>query len=334
MTAPRLSPPLTPPSLEAAMKVGILANPKHARTMRAYARLVEILNRDRITYRSATTTQHWPGTEQTSRLLDWGAELIVVLGGDGTLRVCAPVLAAAQMPVLIIPTGTANVLARHLGIRSTASALGLAEAHLGSQPVLSCDVPVNEADCFTATGPRREHFVSLAGVGGDARAISGRTQLPAALRLGILGYAYGASQALFAPLLKARLDDPHVASPQFDGTTGTEVWSVMASKTARPAGPIPVFAHAEVGAGEFEFLAVELRTTQAGGRLCEWAQIGWDCANRRPTAHSSMHYWRGTELSISVEAPAPVQLDGDLIGDCRRLDLRAGTTALTVLTPN
>lgn len=328
------------------MKVGILANPKHTRTMRAYARLVEILKRERITYRSATSTQQWPGTEQASRLLDWGAELIVVLGGDGTLRACAPVLAAARVPVLIIPTGTANVLARHLGIRSTSSALELAEAHLRSQPMLSCDVPVNEADCFTAAGPRREHFVSLAGIGGDARAISGRTRLPAALRLGIIGYAYGASQALFAPLLKARLNDPHLAGPQFDGTTGTtgttgtsgtsgtEVWSVMASKTARPAGPIPVFAHAEVGAGAFEFLAVELRSTQAGHRLGEWAQIGWDCVNRRPAAHSSMHYWRGTELSISVEAPAPVQLDGDLIGDCRRLDLRAGTTALTVLTPN
>ncbi|MGO1909968.1 MAG: diacylglycerol/lipid kinase family protein, partial [Brevibacterium linens] len=99
------------------MKVGVLANPKHARTMRAYARLVEVLKRERITYRSATTTPQWPGTEQTSQLLDWGANLIVVLGGDGTLRASAPVLAAARVPVLIIPTGTANVLSKHIGIR-------------------------------------------------------------------------------------------------------------------------------------------------------------------------------------------------------------------------
>ncbi|MCF2571966.1 diacylglycerol/lipid kinase family protein [Brevibacterium sp. UCMA 11754] len=316
------------------MKVGILANPKHARTMRAYARLVEVLKRKRITYRSATTTQQWPGSEQTSQLLDWGADLIVVLGGDGTLRASAPVLAAAQVPVLIIPTGTANVLSKHIGIRSAEYALELVEAHVGFQSMLIRHVPVNEADCFTSSGSRREHFVSLAGVGGDAIAISGQAQLPAALRMGILGYAYGASRALFAPLIKARLMDPHSSSSQLNGTTVTEMWSVMAAKTSRPAGPIPVFDHAEVGADEFEFLSVELRSTQPGDRLGEWAQIGWDRVNRRPASHSSMHYWRGTELSISLETPTQVQLDGDLIGDCRRLVLRAGTTVLAVLTPS
>lgn len=311
------------------MKVGILVNPKHARTMRVYAHLVEIIRRQEITYRSATTTRRWPGTEQTRCLLDWGADVIIVLGGDGTLRASAPVLAAAKVPVLIIPTGTANVLARHIGIRSREQALQLATAHLDSQSLLRREVLVNEADCFTANGPQREHFVSLAGIGGDARAVAGRTRLPAALRPGILGYAYGASRALFAPLINAHLDEPDC-----DSVSTTRVWSVMASKTARPAGPIPVFDHAEVTAEEFEFLAVELATTTPGDRLGEWARIGWDCLNRRPGANPSMHYWRGREIDISLDAPAPVQLDGDSIGDCSRLDLRAGTTSLTLLAPN
>lgn len=326
------------------MKVGILANPKHTRTMRAYASLVAIFKRERITYRSATTTQRWPGSEQASQLLDWGADLLVVLGGDGTLRVSAPVLAAAKAPVLIIPTGTANVLSKHLGIRSAQCALQLVEEYLDSQTALRCEVPVNVADCFTVTGSRREHFMSLAGIGGDARAVSGQTRLPTALRLGALGYAYGASRALFAPLINARITDRNITDPQIADrqitdrqiadTAATEVWSVMASKTERPAGPIPVFDHAKLSAGEFEFLAVELTTTKSADRLREWAQIAWDCVNRRPAHHPAMHYWRGAEASISLDAPAPVQLDGDLIGDCRRLDLQAGTTCLTVLTPN
>lgn len=327
------------------MKVGILANPKHPRTMRAYAYLVDFLVRARTTYCSATTTRQWPGNKQASQLLDWGADLIVVLGGDGTLRVSAPVLAAAKVPVLIIPTGTANVLSKHLGIRSAQHAMQLAEVHIDSQTVTRCEVPVNEADCFTTTaGLRREHFVSLAGIGGDARAVSGRPHVPRALRLGVLGYAYGASRALFAPLINARLTDTQIGAPEIAdprivgnpnaGTVGSEVWSVMASKTARPAGPIPVFEHANLGAEELEFLAVELTTTKPGGRLGEWAQIAWNCVNRRPAHYPAMHYWRGDQVSISLDAPAPVQLDGDLIGDCRRLVLRAGTTSLTVLTPN
>ncbi|MDN5550029.1 diacylglycerol/lipid kinase family protein [Brevibacterium aurantiacum] len=345
------------------MKVGILINPKHGHTMRAYSELVEIIRRSHTRYRSATTTKQWPGVEQASKLLDWGADLIVILGGDGTLRVSAPVLASANVPVLIIPTGTANVLSRHLGIRSTRQALQLVQKYLDSPFAPRCEVPVNVADCFTEAGPRREHFLSLAGIGGDARAVSGRTRLPTGLGWGILGYAYGAGRALFAPLISAHLTTPQSSGPPrqssgpprqspgghaapgaesdsqpnelpLETTTANYVWSVMASKTARPAGPIPVFDRARPTAAKFELLAVELSTTKPGDRLGEWALIGWSCVNRRPAAHAAMHYWQGTEASITLDDPAPVQLDGDLIGDCRRLDLRAGTTALTIITAN
>lgn len=306
------------------MKVGILVNPRHSRSARIHAHLVEVLHRRQIPYLSTTTTRTWPGAQQSQRLLDWGADVVVVLGGDGTLRAAAPVLADVQVPVLIIPTGTANVLSRHIGIRSAKQALRLAEAYFTSELVPHRDVPVNEADCYTAGGRRQEHFLSLAGIGGDARAVGGRTRLPTPFSRGILGYAYGAAGALFAPMSNAR-----IASD-----TTTEVWSVMAAKAARPAGPIPVFAHAEMTAGEFEFLSVELTTAHPGSRLGEWASIGWKCMNGQAAAHPAMHYWRGTKARISLDIPAPVQLDGDLIGDCYRLDLRAGATSLRILTPN
>ena len=315
------------------MKVGILVNPRHARTTRAYAHLVEMLRHQYVRYRSATTTRDWPGADQTNELLTWGASLIIVLGGDGTLRSSAPVLAATGVPVLIVPTGTANVLSRHIGIRSADHALRLVESHLTSRPARSCAVPVNEADCFTADGSRREHFLSLAGIGGDAKAIVDRAVLPRILGERILGYAFGAARALFAPLFDVQIAGAPVG-PDATPAPEAQVWSVMASKTARPAGPIAVFDHAEVTAGEFEFLAVALTTTRPGDRLGEWAQIAWDCVNRRPGAHPSMCYWRGTEVRITADDPAPVQLDGDLIGDCRRLDLRAGTQSLKLLAPD
>lgn len=312
------------------MKVGILVNPKHARTMRAYGHLIELLSRRRVPYRSATTTPHWPGAQQTTGLLDWGADLMVVLGGDGTLRACATTLAGKEVPVLIIPAGTANVLSRHIGIRSSAHALHLVKAYLSGQAGGIRDVPVNEADCLTADGSRREHFLSLAGIGGDARTIDGRTRLPGLLGRNILGYACGAAAALFAELFTVEIteaNDPPTADAP------TQVWSVMASKTARPAGPIPVFDRAEPTTGEFEFLAVALTSTTFGDRLGEWAQIARDCVHRRPASNPAMRYWAGTGASIRLDAPEPVQLDGDLIGDCRRLDLRTGTRSLTLLGP-
>ncbi|MDN6748072.1 MAG: NAD(+)/NADH kinase, partial [Brevibacterium sp.] len=280
---------------------------------------------------------------QARDLLEWDASLIIVIGGDGTLRSSAPVLSATAVPVLIVPTGTANVLSRHIGIRSAEHALRLVESHLTLRPARMCAVPVNVADCLTADGSRREHFLSLAGIGGDARAVAGRTALPGALGTGLFGYMYGAARALFSPSVNAQIveanefsltDPPEQPSATIVATPMRQVWSVMASRTARPAGPGPVFPHAEAVAEEFEFLAVTLTAAGLGGRLGEWARIASDCAYRRPGANPSMRYWRGTEVSIRVDEAAPVQLDGDLIGDCRRLDLQAGTQALSLLTPH
>jgi YegS/Rv2252/BmrU family lipid kinase len=45
-----------------------------------------------------------------------GAEMVVAVGGDGTVSEVAGALAGADVPLGIIPAGTANVLARELGV--------------------------------------------------------------------------------------------------------------------------------------------------------------------------------------------------------------------------
>src|SRR5262252_6451875 len=58
-----------------------------------------------------------------------GARMVVAAGGDGTVRACAQALAGTQVPLAIVPLGTANLAARALGIpagggRSLAAAFG------------------------------------------------------------------------------------------------------------------------------------------------------------------------------------------------------------------
>src|ERR1700678_4423067 len=45
-----------------------------------------------------------------------GADLVVAVGGDGTVRGCAEGVASTGVPLGIVPHGTANLLARTLGI--------------------------------------------------------------------------------------------------------------------------------------------------------------------------------------------------------------------------
>src|SRR6266496_4383411 len=47
-----------------------------------------------------------------------GARMVVAAGGDGTVRACAQALAGTQVPLAIVPLGTANLAARALGVPS------------------------------------------------------------------------------------------------------------------------------------------------------------------------------------------------------------------------
>lgn len=312
-----------------SIRVGLVVNPKHARTSRAYSQLVRALKHGRVRYRSATTTPERPGAAQATSLVTWGADVVIVLGGDGTLRVTAPVLAAAQVPVVVIPTGTANVFTRHIGkgsvqraVASSAEALTapFAQWHRTATKY-RIEVPVNEVDWLGADG-RWQHgcFLSMAGVGGDARAVAGQGSAP-----GLLGYIRGGAKALLAPNFEVSVtsNDPRAVS------VPRNVWSVMASKVSHPAGPIPVFPAAKADREDFELLAVAVG--ESGRRLGEWARIAVDCLWRRPAQNSNLHYWTGTEAAISLDRSEPAHLDGDPIGDCREMRIRAGGQRLTVL---
>jgi diacylglycerol kinase family enzyme len=47
-----------------------------------------------------------------------GARMVVAAGGDGTVRACAQALEGTQVPLAIVPLGTANLAARALGVPS------------------------------------------------------------------------------------------------------------------------------------------------------------------------------------------------------------------------
>src|SRR5699024_637477 len=89
---------------------GISVNPKHAATRRAYTELSGARRDRAVADRTMRTTAVRDGRGQAEQLVDWGAEVIIVLGGDGTIRAAAPVLAEAGIPAALVPTGTANVL--------------------------------------------------------------------------------------------------------------------------------------------------------------------------------------------------------------------------------
>jgi diacylglycerol kinase (ATP) len=94
---------------------------------------------------------------QTLELLRDGVDLVAVAGGDGTVRQVASTLVGKNVPLLIIPVGTFNNLARSLGIPL--------------DPIKACQLMVNGTphwiDAGVANG--RYYFFEAAGVGVDAQ---------------------------------------------------------------------------------------------------------------------------------------------------------------------
>jgi diacylglycerol kinase family enzyme len=100
-------------------------------------------------------------------LLQSPLDRVIVLGGDGTARFALAALAqsGANIPVGIVPLGTANVLARNLGIldcgffaKSTENALSV----LKSGKAMSIDLGVMNGEYFAVTaavGPFSDAFI-------------------------------------------------------------------------------------------------------------------------------------------------------------------------------
>jgi diacylglycerol kinase (ATP) len=94
---------------------------------------------------------------RTSELLREGVDLIVVAGGDGTVREVASTLVGKTVPLLVIPLGTFNNFARSLSLPADP---------IGACQLLQTGV-LRQIDVGIANG--RHFFFEAAGVGVDAQ---------------------------------------------------------------------------------------------------------------------------------------------------------------------
>lgn len=136
-----------------------------------------------------TTTEDDPGHAMTDEALDAGGDLVLAAGGDGTVRAVAAGLGGSDVPLGVIPEGTANLLARNLGIPLIeAEALGVA---LGDT-----ERPLDLVRITTDDG-ESDRFAVMAGLGlGLDAAIMNHTDPGLKSRAGSVAYLVAAVQKL------------------------------------------------------------------------------------------------------------------------------------------
>ncbi len=263
-----------------------------------------------------TTTVEDPGPGQARAALDAGATLVVVGGGDGTLRLVAGVLAGSGVPLGIVPLGTANLFARNVGLRPRALARNVTTA-LGGRP-RRVDVGWSRH----RRGPvwsDEEPFLVLAGLGHDAATVLATS---ATLKRWLRWLAYfGAGAAhLFKPPIALRL--------AVDGRPGRDVrtWCVLAGNCGRLPGGVRVFPDARPDDGVLDTLVVPLRGPW------QWASVAAKGLLHLKRDVRALEYGRAHDVTVRPLTPQPLQLDGDAVEAVDEAAWRLAASELIVLT--
>lgn len=116
--------------------------------------------------RAVATEGPGSGVELARRAVASGTDLVVAAGGDGTLNEALNGVVGSEVPLAVLPGGTANVLATELGLGSFEQAAAQVSRWVPRRVA---------AGVLTSDGGRKQqrYFLCMAGVGLDARIIHG-----------------------------------------------------------------------------------------------------------------------------------------------------------------
>jgi YegS/Rv2252/BmrU family lipid kinase len=225
---------------------------------------------------------------------DEGFDLIVAMGGDGTLQevVAGQARAEAKVPVSLIPTGTANVVAIALSLPWLP---GPAVETIVAGRVRRFDVGYL---------PRHDrHFILMAAVGYPARIIEDSSRKLKSV-LGAFAYIWAGMRNLFRPG-HARI------TIVADGKPHSFVAHTVLVTNIGSIGDINLRVSPDTSPhdGVFDLTIISSRTIWdlflIVARMLSW---------RRPVPRR-LRYVRSRELRIETVPPLPVQIDGESLGE-------------------
>ena len=275
------------------------------------------------------TTPDDPGGRAARSALQHDPAVVIVVGGDGTIRAVAEEVLSSGIPLAVVPAGTGNLLARELGIMA-----GLEEsvrtAFTGSDRAI--DVGVAELEHSPAT---TQIFLVMTGIGLDASMAAGTNSI-LKRRLGWLAYADPISRSVLGNQqfsMHYRVDDGAERSVHAHtvivGNCGTLTAGILLLPDAKvDDGFLDVVLLRP--RGFWQWLRVGSRLTVGG--VLHRTNAGRVVLRSAPRLRA-MGYLQSRRLAARFDSPQHIELDGDSFGavTAARISLHPGS--LTVRVP-
>jgi diacylglycerol kinase family enzyme len=285
------------------------------------------------------TTIADPGVGQTRDAVAKGADVVIAIGGDGTVRAVAEGLVGTGIPMGLIPLGTGNLLARNLDLPLSDPTASLRTALEGRDRTIDVgwlrvhrwqseiDDPVTDAaDALVEEELPRDHiFLVIAGLGFDAAMVADTDEQLKA-RVGWIAYFVSGMRHLHGRRTRVhvRLDDQPM--------TSTRLRSLLIGNCGKLPGGITLLPDAVLDDGWLDIAAIDTR-----GGIAGWAQLfgevmlqGAGMRNDLPAKIGRIDHTRAQEVRVVVQGGEHVQVDGDIVGRVTELSARVDHAALVV----
>ncbi len=253
-----------------------------------------------------------------SKAIASGVDMVLAAGGDGTVAAVAAALIKTNIPLGIIPRGTANAFSVALGLPTTVQA---------ACEVIATGVPM-VVDAASCNG---KPMILLAGIGFEAEAVENADR-EAKNRFGSLAYIWsGIGQLLNLQPFDVQL---HI-----EGTASLEPepnkFRAIAVTVANAAPPTSVMAQ-----GPNQVIAndglLDITIVTSATRLAALNAISdllGSALDETASDREDITYLRTRALTVTTEPPQKVVLDGEIIGTTP-VEIKCIPGGLTILAPS